>query len=256
VYRGFVLDLDGTVYLGERLIPGADRAIARLRAAGRRVVFVSNKPLASVREYADKLSSLGVPVAADDVINSAGVTATYLSAQTPGAAAIVIGERALVNELEAAGIRVVDDANAARWVVLSFDREFDYGKLRLAFEAIRAGAEPIATNPDRTCPFDGYELPDCAAVIGAVEGCTGRKVELVAGKPSPIMISAAATRLGIGIDECLVVGDRLETDVAMARAAGTDSALVLTGVAKHPAAIAAAAPTYVLNSIAGLEAFA
>ncbi|MFN8524897.1 MAG: HAD-IIA family hydrolase [Chloroflexota bacterium] len=254
-YDGFVLDLDGTVYLSDRLIPGADRVIAALRGAGKRIVFVSNKPIDTREAYARKLTRLGVPTESEDVINSSLVLARYLGRLTPGAAAVVIGEKPLIDELAAAGIHVTEDPSVARWVVISFDRAFDYRKLRLAFEASRAGADLIATNPDRTCPFDGYELPDCAAMIGAVEGCTGRRVETIVGKPSPLIMDVALARLGLAPERCLMVGDRPETDVRMGLVAGMDAALVLTGVTRPGAVPVDPAPTHVLDSVVDLARF-
>ena len=256
-YDGFVLDLDGTVYLGDRLIPGADWVISRLRAADRRVVFLSNKPLESRDAYAAKLTRLGVPTPSEDVINSSLVLARYLARETPGASVVAIAEPPLIAELERAGIVVTDRPERARWVVISFDRTFDYAKLDLAFRAARHGAELIATNPDRTCPVDGGELPDCAAMIGAVEGCTGQRVELIVGKPSPVTAAAALERLELPADACLMVGDRPETDIRMGRAAGMDTALVLTGITRAGRAPTTDdRPTYVLASIAELERFA
>jgi arabinose operon protein AraL len=255
-YDGFVLDLDGTVYLGERLIPGADRAIARLRAAGRRVVFLSNKPIESRDAYAAKLARLGIPTVPEDVINSSLVLAGYLARETPGAEVVAIAEPPVIADLERAGIAVTDRPERARWVVVSFDRGFDYAKLDLAFRAVRSGAEPIATNPDRTCPVEGGEVPDCAAMIGALEGCTGRRVERIVGKPSPIMARAALDRLGLPAPSCLMVGDRPETDVRMGATAGMDTALVLTGVTRADRLPTADRPTYVLGSVAELERFA
>jgi arabinose operon protein AraL len=252
-----VLDLDGTVYLGERLIPGADRAIARLRRAGRRVIFLSNKPIETRDAYAAKLTRLGIPTAPEDVINSSLVLAAYLAGATPGATVVAIAEPPLIADLERAGIVVADRPERARWVVVSFDRTFDYAKLDLAFRAVRSGAEPIATNPDRTCPIEGGEVPDCAAMIGALEGCTGRRVETVVGKPSPIMARAALDRLGLPADACLMVGDRPETDVRMGATAGMDTALVLTGVTgAGRVPTDRDRPTYVLGSVAELERFA
>ena len=256
-YDGFVLDLDGTVYLGDRLIPGADRAIARLRAADRRVVFLSNKPIESREAYAAKLTRLGIPTPAEDVINSSLVMARYLARETPGASVVTIAEPPLIADLERAGLVVTDRPERARWVVISFDRTFDYAKLDLAFRAARHGAELIATNPDRTCPIDGGELPDCAAMIGAVEGCTGQRVERIVGKPSPLTTAAALERLDLPADACLMVGDRPETDIRMGRTAGMDTVLVLTGITRADRVpMVDDRPTYVLSSIAELERFA
>jgi HAD superfamily hydrolase (TIGR01450 family) len=231
-YRGFLFDLDGTVYLGERLVPGAREAIAALRAEARRVCFLSNKPIQSRADYAAKLTRLGVPAALDDVINSSYVLAQYLAREAPGARCFVIGEPPLVEELRAAGLAPVDDARVD-YVVVAFDRTFDYRKLDVALQAVkRHGARLVGTNPDRTCPVEGGEIPDAAGMIGAVEGVTGRRVDPVVGKPSPIMLRVALDRLGLLAADCAVVGDRLETDIEMGRAAGLGTILVLTGITR------------------------
>ena len=232
-HRGWLVDLDGTVYLGEALIPGADEAIAALRAAGRRVAFLSNKPLQSRAEYAAKLMRLGVPATAEDVISSSVVLARHLATLDPGAPVFVIGEPPLVAELQAAGFETRADPRV-RWVVISFDRTFDYAKLDTALQAVtRHGAQLIATNPDRTCPVDGGEIPDCAGMIAAVEAVTNRRVELVVGKPSPIILREALAVLGLPARDCVIVGDRLETDIAMGKGEGLGTILVLTGVTQR-----------------------
>lgn len=229
-YKGFIFDLDGTLYLGERLLPGAARVIAALREAGRRLCFLSNKPIQSRAEYAAKLTRLGVPATTDEVINSSYVLARWLAGEAPGARCFVIGEPPLVAELEEAGLKPVDGPEVD-WVVVAFDRTFDYRKLDVALQAVkRHGARLIGTNPDRTCPVEGGEIPDAAGMIGAVEGVTGRRAEPIVGKPSPIMLAVALECLGFAARECAIVGDRLETDIAMGKAAGLASILVLTGI--------------------------
>lgn len=228
--RGFVFDLDGTVYLGERLLPGAKTAIAALRDAGRRLCFLSNKPIASREDYAAKLTRLGVPTDAEEVINSAYVLARHLARETPGARCFVIGEAPLVAELSRAGLQAVDGPRVD-YVVVAFDRTFDYRKLDVALQAVkRHGARLIGTNPDRTCPVEDGEIPDAAGMIGAVEGVTGMRVDPIVGKPSPIMLAVALERLGLEATDCAIVGDRLETDIAMGKAAGLRTILVLTGI--------------------------
>jgi NagD protein len=231
-YRGFIFDLDGTVYLGEQLLPGAKAVIGAIRDAGRALCFLSNKPIASREAYAEKLTRLGVPTAVDEVINSSYVLARYLARQAPRARLYVIGEPPLAAELQAAGLALVDGPEVD-YVVVAFDRTFTYRKLDVALQAVRRhGARLIGTNPDRTCPVEGGEIPDAAGMIAAVEAVTGRRVEPIVGKPSPIMLRVALDRLGLQAAECAVVGDRLETDIAMGKAAGLATILVLTGVTR------------------------
>jgi arabinose operon protein AraL len=251
-YRGWLFDLDGTVYLGERLILGADTAIATLRAAGRRVAFLSNKPLQTRAEYAAKLTRLGVPAAPDDVINSSLVLARYLRDRDPGAPVFVIGEPPMLDEMRAHGFEVRGDERV-RWVVIAFDRTFDYAKLNTALQAVKRGARLIATNPDRTCPVEGGEIPDCAGMIAAVEAVTDRKVEAIVGKPSPIILEVALAALGVPAREAAIVGDRIETDIVMGRRLGLGTVLVLSGITRaDDPRIAAVAPDHVVESIRDL----
>jgi NagD protein len=252
-YRGFLCDLDGTVYVGDRLLPGVAAALAALRAAGRRVCFLSNKPLESRAAYAAKLTRLGVPTPADEVINSSYVLARYLAREAPGARCFVIGEPPLVAELEAAGLTPVEDARVD-YVVVAFDRTFDYRKLDVALQAVtRHGARLIGTNPDRTCPVEGGEIPDAAGMIGAVEGVTGRRVEPIVGKPNPITLRVALEWLDLPADACAIAGDRLETDIAMGKAAGLGTILVLSGITRPgDPAIELWQPDHVLGSLAEL----
>jgi phosphoglycolate/pyridoxal phosphate phosphatase family enzyme len=230
LFPGYVFDLDGTIYLGEALLPGARRTIETLRQAGSRIVFLSNKPLETRADYAGKLTRLGIPTSPEAVINSSWVLARWLEREAPGAALFVIGEPPLLAELREAGFRLTEQVDEIQFVVASFDRAFDYRKLQISFDAVRAGARFIATNADRYCPVPGGGLPDAAAVIGAIEGCTGRPVEVVVGKPSPITVRAILDRLQLPASECIIIGDRLETDIRMGREAGMATAVTLTGV--------------------------
>jgi len=250
---GYLLDLDGTVYLGKRLITGAAEAIETLRARGRRIVFLTNKPLYSRQEYAKKLATFGIPTKEDDVISSSYVLARYLADRAPGARVYAIGEPPLLAELEQARLSLCDDPERIEYVVAAFDRTFDYRKLNIGFQAIRRGAHFVATNPDRTCPVDGGELPDAAGVIAALEATTGKQVEIAVGKPSPYIVSVALDRLGVPREQCAVVGDRLETDIRMAKAAGLTAILTLTGVTSRADLTSSKIePNYVIESIAAL----
>jgi phosphoglycolate/pyridoxal phosphate phosphatase family enzyme len=251
--RGWLFDLDGTVYLGEALIPGAAATLAALRADGRRVAFLSNKPLYTRRDYAEKLTRLGVPTREEEVVNSSIVLARHLQTLDPGAPVFVIGEPPLIGELRAHGFEVRNDADV-RWVVIAFDRTFDYAKLNTALQAVRRrDARLIATNPDRTCPTDEGEIPDCAGMMAAVEAVTGKQVEVVVGKPSPIILEVALAALGVGAGDCVIVGDRIETDILMGKRLGLTTVLVLSGITRaDDPRIAELRPDLVLPSIAGL----
>jgi HAD superfamily hydrolase (TIGR01457 family) len=253
--QGYLLDLDGTVYRGEKLVPRAAEALTALRARGRRVVFLSNKPLQTRLDYAEKLTRLGIPTSEEEVINSSFVLASYLARKASGALVFAIGEEPLLSELRRAGLVLTEDPEKIEYVIAAFDRTFDYRKLNIAFQALKRGAHFYATNPDRTCPVEGGEIPDAAAVIAALEATTGRKVEKIFGKPSRYMIQTALEVLGLPPEKCAMVGDRLETDIRMAKENGLTAILVLTGVTSpEDLKDSPFQPDYVLPSLAELPA--
>ena len=230
IFQGYALDLDGTVYLGGALLPGAAETIARIRGQGSRVVFLTNNPLRSADSYAQRLTGLGIPAIRGDVVTPLGVLTAYLAERHPGLAVLTVAEPLVDQTLAAAGIKVTAEPAAAGVVVISFDRTFSYAKLLSAYRAVRhIGASIVATNPDPFCPTPDGGLPDCAAMLAAVEACTGAHAEAVLGKPSEHMAAELLRRLAVPAREAAVVGDRLSTDVALARSLGMTSVLVLSG---------------------------
>lgn len=251
-----VCDLDGTVYLGDHVIPGVPDAIARLRASGRRVLFLSNNPTKTPAQYVSKLTKLGIPATIDDVLTSALIMAEWLATQPDAPRVYVIGEPALISTLAAHGVQLCDVPSQIDYVLASFDRTFAYPKLQIAFDAVRAGAKLIATNPDKYCPVPGGGEPDAAAIIAAIEACTDTTVQFIAGKPSPLAAQAVSMRLDVPIAHCLMVGDRLETDIGMA-ATGMPAALVLTGASTQAMADqwTGPAPSLITASVVTLADF-
>ena len=241
---GFIFDLDGTVYLGEAALPRAVETIAELRRRGKQVLYVSNKPLQPRQVYAEKLTHLGIPALPEEVITSAYVLGYYLANHHPGLNYYVIGETPLKNELRGFGLQIQDellaqdpmeviDPAGIDAVVVAFDRTLDYRKLNTAYQALLQGARFFATNADLACPMPGGAIPDAGATIAALEGITKRKLELLAGKPSTLILETAAARLGLPPARCLVTGDRLETDIMMGKRAGMATAITLTGVTRR-----------------------
>jgi len=250
-YDGYIFDLDGTIYLGERLISGAKEVVAWLRSHGRRLVFLSNKPLEPGSSYAAKLTRLGISATAEDVLTSTQALMHYLRERHPGARLFVIGEKALLDEFRGEGFTLVQAVEEIEVVVAALDRTLDYAKLNTAHQALVRGAHFLATNGDRTCPVEGGAIPDCAGVIAFLEATSERQVELIAGKPSANILNAAVARLGVPKERCLMVGDRLATDMTMGQRVGMDTALVLTGVTtREMLAQSELRPTYVLESVA------
>ncbi len=263
-YDGYIFDLDGTVYLGDALLPGALDALNALRRLGKRIAFLSNNPTHSRADYAAKLTRLGLPTPVEDIINSSVVMAEFLKQRLPGARLFVLGEEPLRQELRTNGFSLIDRsdgsaAGAVDAVIASFDRTLDYWKLQVAFDAIRQGARFFATNGDRYCPVPVSPTtptggqPDAAAVIAAIEACTNTRVEAIVGKPSEHMATAILSIMQLPVERCLMTGDRLETDVQMGITAGMASALTLTGATSAAdAAASAIRPTYILRTLADL----
>ena len=262
---GLVFDLDGTLYLGEEALPGAVQARAALRAGGKCLVFVSNKPLEPRRAYAAKLARLGISAQVEDVITSTGVLGAYLARHAPDLRLYVLGEPETRSELRSFGLHLVDDLpgqDARRVidpqgidaVVVAFDRTLDYRKLNIAYQALVGGARFFATNADRTCPMPGGAIPDAGATLAALAHICGREPELIAGKPSPLILQTAMQRLGLPAGRCMMVGDRLETDMRMGREAGMLTALPLTGVTRRQDLLASGAlqPDFVIENVGEL----
>ncbi len=261
---GFIFDLDGTVYLGEEAISGAVETIQHLRNLGKKTLFVSNKPLQPRTAYAKKLSQLGILTYPDDVITSGYVMGYHLALYEPDLRLYVIGEQALHDELRSHGLTILDEfanqdeksviqPHQVDAVIVAFDRTLDYRKLNTAFQALVNGAKFYATNADKTCPMPGGGIPDAGGTIAALEHMTGRKLELVAGKPSQLIIDVALRKLDLPPERCLMVGDRLETDIHMGQQAGMVTAVVLTGASTAAQAHShKPPPSYVLNTIADI----
>ena len=232
-FAGYAFDLDGTLYVDDVLLPGVQEAISRIRTGGGRIAFVTNKPLETAADYAAKLTGLGIPADRDDVVTSIDALVLYMQGRHPSAGVMPIAEPVVSAALAEAGFRVTEDPAATEVVVVAFDRTFNYEKLTAAYRAVRLhGAALVATNPDPYCPTADGGIPDCAAMLAAVEACTGVKAEAIVGKPSRHMAEAVLKRLNVAADSAAMVGDRLATDMAMARSAGLTGVLVLTGATK------------------------
>ncbi len=250
-FAAYIFDLDGTVYLDEQPIPGAPETIARLRDAGSQVAFVTNNPLKAPSDYAARLTRIGVPADPDEVTTSVDALVSYLQRHHPGRAVLAIAEGEVQRRLAASGSPVVADPEQAGVVVVSFDRTFSYEKLLAGFRAVRDhGAPIVATNPDPYCPTQNGGLPDCAAMLAALEACTGARAEAMVGKPSRHMLVPVLERLGVDAHDVAVIGDRPLTDVALAQAVGATGILVLSGATSATdAETAEIRPDYVLGSI-------
>jgi HAD superfamily hydrolase (TIGR01450 family) len=240
-YDNVVLDLDGCVWVGGTCTRGAPEAISELRSAGKHVAFLTNDAGHSPEDYVRKLWSLGVQASLEEVVTVGGAIQHVLAEQPP-AGVYVIGSAAIFRHVSEAGHRIVngtDGESEADIVVLAAHEEFSYRELRQATQAVLAGATVLAAGRDRTFPTEDGAWPGSGAVLAALEYATGRSAQVV-GKPDPQIFRTALDRLDGG--PTLVIGDRLDSDLAGAAAAGLDGAIVLTGVTSSEQARAATNP--------------
>lgn len=251
-YDALLLDLDGTVYRGGHAVPGAPEAVEAAHRAGVTVRFVTNNAMRGPAEVAEHLSALGIPAAPTEVSTSAQAAAAVLADRVPaGATIVVVGTEALADEVAAVGLRPVREADGdVAAVVQGLSKDVGWGDLAEACVAIRAGALWVACNIDPTLPTERGELPGNGALVAALRAATGRE-PVVAGKPErPLMDQSVRSA---GAQRPLVVGDRLDTDIAGAAAARLDAMLVLTGVSTAADLLTAGPrPRYVAASLTDL----
>jgi HAD superfamily hydrolase (TIGR01450 family) len=252
-YDHVLLDLDGCVWVGDTACDRAADAVVALREAGRSIRYLTNDVRHAPEEFVRKLWRLGFQASVAEVL-TAGTAVEALLAGRDGGAAFVIGAQALVDHVAEAGLRIVNRtpfATRADVVVVGAHDEFVYEELRVATQAVLRGAELIGATRDTTFPMPDGPWPATGALLAAVEAATGHVADAVAGKPEPPMYEAARASLGAG--RVLAVGDRLDIDVAGARRAGLDSAVVLTGGTSRAQADAAdPRPTFVADSLGTL----
>lgn len=254
-YRGVVVDLDGTVVSGDSLVPGADEALAHVREAGLGVLFLTNNPTRPPADYARHLRDLGIEARSEEVLTSASATVQYLREHHASDPIFPIAETSVTDQFRDAGLTLVEDARDADVVVAGYDREFSYGDMIAAIRAFDAGATTlVGTDPDITVPTPDGPIPGSGAIINAVSGVVERDPDVVLGKPSDVTADLALERLGIPPADCLLVGDRLDTDVRMGETVGMTTVLVRTGVTDAETLEASdVQPDHVLDSLADLH---
>jgi glycerol-1-phosphatase len=241
-YDHLLLDLDGCVWIGDRVVPGSQEALSALRTAGKAVSFITNDAMRSPEEYVRKLWSLGMQASLEEVVTVGGAIQYVLAGRRPAPLAFVIGSPAVFRHVADAGCRIVNGthrATAAEVVVVAGHDEFGFGELKTATQAVMAGAEMIAANRDRTFPAADGLWPGTGAIVAALEYATERTARNV-GKPDRLIFETALDRAAPG--RALMIGDRLDADLAGAAAAGLDAAIVLSGVTTREQAEAASDP--------------
>ncbi len=224
--EGFLLDMDGTIYLGDRLFPWTLPFLETLRRRGSRWLWLTNNCSKNPDDYLAKLRGFGIDARLDDLFTSAHATIAFLNRSKPGARLFVLGTPSLERQLREAGFTLT--ADRPDYVLASFDLTLTYDKLRTACELILSGVPFLATHPDVVCPTERWPIPDTGAICAAITAATGARPRYF-GKPYPEMVEGAMERLGVSPDRAAMVGDRLYTDMQMAKNAGIVSILVLSG---------------------------
>lgn len=254
----FIFDMDGVLYRGSEPVPYAAQAIARLRAAGHTVRFLTNNAARPRPKYIPLLDALGIPATMDDIVTSAYATALHFNANGWGGDTVyVIGEDGVRDELATvAGCRILDsDDEKADAVVVGVDRKFTYDKMRIAQQHLLAGAHFVCTNRDPTFPVEnGRVVPGAGSVVAAVATAAGREPFNI-GKPNPYSIELLARLTDHDVKDTVVIGDRLDTDISAGMAAGAETVLVLTGVTTQEDAdnlMPASRPDWVLPDLSHL----
>lgn len=226
----YLFDMDGTLYLGDRLYDFTKELLAEIRRTGGKYLFMTNNSSKSVADYLLKLEKLGISATRDDFITSSQATAYYLKAHHWGQTLYVCGTKSLIRELENEGFSVTTDAEKAQCVVMGFDTELTFQKLWDVSKILLTNKDIpyIATNPDLVCPTEFGSVPDCGSICIGIKNATGRE-PVVIGKPSPLMPELAMEKWGFSKEETAVIGDRIYTDVKSGLNAGVTSILVLSG---------------------------
>jgi NagD protein len=224
--HGYLIDMDGVLYRGSEIIPGADQFIRQLRTLGIPFRLLTNNSQRTRRDVVAKLARMGIEAEDENVFTSAMATARFLAEQKPGGTAYVIGEGGLLTALHQNGYAVVD--HEPDYVVVGEGRTFNLELVEAAVQMILGGAKLIATNLDPNCPTQNGLRPGCGAMVAMLEIATGVKAFSV-GKPSPVMMRAARKELGLTTDETTMIGDTMETDILGGVQLGFHTVLVLSG---------------------------
>lgn len=254
---GAIVDLDGTVYRGGTLLPGAVEGVEALRTAGLETLFFSNNPIRDGEAYAAHLTDLGIPASPREACSSGVVTTEYLRKNHAGDRVLFIGAEGLREQVQTAGVELTTEPHEADVLLASWTPDFGYRDMQAALDVEEHGGEMVflGTDPDRTFPAeDGQNVPGSGAIIGAVAATIGQDPDAVLGKPSEYALEFALARLGTDPASCLVVGDRLDTDLLMGERAGMTTVLVETGIA-DPADIpdSPVDPDFVIDSLGDIE---
>ncbi|MBM4761147.1 HAD-IIA family hydrolase [Bacillus sp. B15-48] len=249
-YDAYCFDLDGTIYLGDELLPGVKETLAQLRRNEKKVLFITNSPTLTRESGRNRLVTMGIEAELEEVLTAPYLAARYFMTISPDASVFVVGEEAVVAELHQHSIQTTANPLAASHVLVGLDRSFTYKHLQQAMDAVRNGAKLIVTNPDPVCPVPGGFIPDTMSLAKAIEVASGQGICEVVGKPYPIYGNTMMELLEIHPEKILVIGDRLETDIQLGITKGFGTCLVLTGIAKkEDLTNSTIQPDYVIRSL-------
>lgn len=264
-FNGFIFDLDGTIYRGSKPIPSVQKVFDTLNKLGKKYVFVSNRTTLTPEDYKIKLESMGIPCEIDQIITSAEVTAKFLAQNYNESSIFVIGEEKFIKFLRSFGLNIVNGKSEkelnnikindfyADIVLVSLDRNLHYQKILMAQAALLKGAKFFAANIDFTCPVEEGEILDAGYTISALEKLTNRKLDSHFGKPSKYIFHKIIEKLNVNSKKMILFGDRLETDILMAKENKIKSVLVLSGVRnKINLNEYLVKPDFILNSVVDL----
>jgi len=224
---GFIIDMDGVIYHGNKLLSGVNEFLTWLESSGKKYLFLTNSSERTPRELQEKMKRLGVNVEEDHFYTSALATASFLASQKPNGSAYIIGDAGLIHALYSAGY-TINNVNPD-YVVVGDTHGYNFEKIELAINLVLKGAKLIGTNSDVTGPIETGITPSTKALIAPIEIATGKKAYFV-GKPNPLMMRIALKRLGVKREEAIVIGDRMDTDIRCGLESEIDTLLVLSGI--------------------------
>ena len=246
--RFYLLDMDGTTYLGNRVFPGTLKFLDLLRKQGKKFLFLTNNSSQDAEFYAQKLQKMGIDVSAQEVFTSGEATVRYITSLKRNPRVFPLGTPSFERELEKAGCILTDEN--PDFVVLGFDKTLTYEKVKKACLLLREGIKYIASHPDINCPTEEGLIPDAGAIIALIKASTGREPDIIIGKPRKEFIYEALKKMDAKREESAIVGDRLYTDIRSGLEAGITSILVLTGETKlEDLSSSPYQPTFVLDSL-------
>jgi NagD protein len=249
--KNYLIDMDGVLVQGNRLVPGANEFIERLKQHGRKFLVLTNNPMFTPGDLAHRLQSIGLEIQKEQIFTSAMATARFLDSQHPNGKAFVVGESGLTEAIHEVGY-ILTETNPD-YMVLGETFSYNFDRITKAVRHVANGARFIATNPDPTGPTESGIVPACGAMAALIEKATGKSAFFI-GKPNPFMMRAAMNYLGVHSEDTIMIGDRMDTDVLAGIQSGLETILVLSGLTSRPQMLDFPyQPKCVFDSVAGIE---